>query len=207
MSKKLYDTLGVNENATAKEIKDAFKEKAKENHPDRGGNEEKMKEYNHAYAVLINPDKRKRYDETGSDSPENSFEARFLGLVNTMFISIVDANPLEKVKTKDLIRELKTKINNTKKEIKNMLTGVDRKISIYEEALKRISTKGDSSIQKVLTNQIEQQKQHQVQMKQEIEFLDNCLVCAEDYTYSFDEEPQEEEVRFTTKQTGWFSGL
>ena len=174
MSKKLYDTLGVNENATAKEIKDAFKEKAKENHPDRGGNEEKMKEYNHAYAVLINPDKRKRYDETGSDSPENSFEARFLGLVNTMFISIVDANPLEKVKTKDLIRELKTKINNTKKEIKNMLTGVDRKISIYEEALKRISTKGDSSIQKVLTNQIEQQKQHQVQMKQEIEFLSMC---------------------------------
>ncbi|MFA6304799.1 MAG: molecular chaperone DnaJ [Patescibacteria group bacterium] len=67
MSKDYYQTLGVNKNATQDEIKKAFRKKAHEHHPDKGGgNEAKFKEINEAYQVLGNAEKKQRYDQFGS---------------------------------------------------------------------------------------------------------------------------------------------
>jgi molecular chaperone DnaJ len=60
-----YDVLGIGQSASADEIKKAFRKKAVEHHPDRGGDEIKFKEANEAYEVLSNPEKRKRYDQFG----------------------------------------------------------------------------------------------------------------------------------------------
>ena len=60
-----YDILGISKNASADEIKKAFRRAAVEHHPDRGGNEEKFKEINEAYEVLKDPSKRQRYDQFG----------------------------------------------------------------------------------------------------------------------------------------------
>lgn len=60
-----YDVLGVKKDASADEIKKAFRRAAVEHHPDRGGDETKFKEINEAYEVLKDTDKRKRYDQFG----------------------------------------------------------------------------------------------------------------------------------------------
>jgi molecular chaperone DnaJ len=60
-----YDLLGVKKDASADEIKKAFRRAAVEHHPDRGGDEAKFKEVNEAYDVLKDSDKRKRYDQFG----------------------------------------------------------------------------------------------------------------------------------------------
>lgn len=57
-----YQTLGVPKTASASEIKKAYRKLALENHPDRGGSLDKIKEINNAYAVLGDEDKRKEYD-------------------------------------------------------------------------------------------------------------------------------------------------
>lgn len=67
MSKDYYNILGVAKTATAEEIKTAFRKKAHEHHPDKGGDAEKFKELNEAYQVLSNPEKRQQYDQFGSD--------------------------------------------------------------------------------------------------------------------------------------------
>ena len=60
--------LGVDKNASPEEIKKAFKKLALEHHPDRpSGNEAKFKEINEAYQVLGDAEKRKRFDQFGSD--------------------------------------------------------------------------------------------------------------------------------------------
>lgn len=64
-----YDILGVSRNATADEIKKAYRQKAIKFHPDKNPGdskaEEKFKEAAEAYEVLSNPDKKQRYDQYG----------------------------------------------------------------------------------------------------------------------------------------------
>lgn len=66
MSKDYYNILGVAKGASQDEIKSAFRKKAHEHHPDKGGDAEKFKEINEAYQVLGNPEKRQQYDQFGS---------------------------------------------------------------------------------------------------------------------------------------------
>jgi len=66
MSKDYYNILGVAKTASAEEIKTAFRKKAHQHHPDKGGDEAKFKELNEAYQVLGNEQKRKQYDQFGS---------------------------------------------------------------------------------------------------------------------------------------------
>jgi molecular chaperone DnaJ len=66
MAKDYYDILGVSKSASSEEIKSAFRKKAHEHHPDKGGDAEKFKELNEAYQVLGNAEKRQRYDQFGS---------------------------------------------------------------------------------------------------------------------------------------------
>ena len=67
--KSYYEILGVDKNASAEEIKKAYKRVAIKYHPDRNPGdkeaEEKFKEAAEAYDVLHDPDKRARYDQFG----------------------------------------------------------------------------------------------------------------------------------------------
>lgn len=66
----LYDVLEVSHRASEEVIKNAYKALAKKYHPDlftgrdKTEAEEKMKEINHAFEILIDPKKRQKYDES-----------------------------------------------------------------------------------------------------------------------------------------------
>lgn len=61
-----YEVLGIGKDASADEIKKAFRRAAIQYHPDKeGGDEEKFKEVNEAYEVLKDTSKRQRYDQFG----------------------------------------------------------------------------------------------------------------------------------------------
>jgi molecular chaperone DnaJ len=62
-----YDVLGVDKNATKDDIKKAFRKKAVEHHPDKGGDESKFKEASEAYEILSDDEKRRNYDNFGTN--------------------------------------------------------------------------------------------------------------------------------------------
>ena len=69
--KNLYEILGVSKNATQDEIKKAYRKLARKYHPDickKPECEEKFKEINMAYEILIDPKKRRQYDIYGENT-------------------------------------------------------------------------------------------------------------------------------------------
>ncbi|WP_300806299.1 DnaJ domain-containing protein, partial [Helicobacter sp. UBA3407] len=68
MSKSLYETLEVSQDASSEEIKKSYRRLARKYHPDinkDAGAEEKFKEINAAYEILSDENKRKQYDQFG----------------------------------------------------------------------------------------------------------------------------------------------
>ena len=66
-----YKTLGIDKNATAKDIKAAYRKLARKYHPDLNANDKEAKknfqQINEANEVLSDPEKRKKYDQYGND--------------------------------------------------------------------------------------------------------------------------------------------
>lgn len=68
-----YELLGVSKTASPDEIKRAFRKKAHEHHPDKGGDEAKFKEINEAYQTLSDPTKKRQYDTYGPSQANGGF--------------------------------------------------------------------------------------------------------------------------------------
>lgn len=61
-----YQILGINKSASAEEIKSAYKKKAMQHHPDKGGDAETFKRINEAYQILSDQNKKQNYDHFGT---------------------------------------------------------------------------------------------------------------------------------------------
>ncbi len=89
-----YEVLGVNRNATERDLKSAYRKLAMDFHPDRNSNpeaEERFKEASEAYEVLSDPQKRRVYDRAGFDGLRNTGFSGFSGVgVEDIFASFGD---------------------------------------------------------------------------------------------------------------------
>lgn len=86
MNKDLYEILGISKNASADDIKRAYKQLALRYHPDRQGGkseaekkeaEEKFKEISFAYSILSDPEKKQNYDQFGITDDQQQMSGGF----------------------------------------------------------------------------------------------------------------------------------
>ena len=86
-----YEVLGLNQNASAEEIKAAYRRLAIQHHPDKQGDVVKFKAVNEANAVLGNPEKRADYDHQRANSLVEDVTSAASTVVNEYFRQFVRA--------------------------------------------------------------------------------------------------------------------
>lgn len=62
-----YETLGIPPGATPAEVKSAYRQRAREVHPDHAGNEAQFRALREAYMLLSDPNRRAEYDTARRD--------------------------------------------------------------------------------------------------------------------------------------------
>jgi curved DNA-binding protein CbpA len=139
----LYEDLGVTPDATPEQIEQAGRNAAKRHHPDAGGDPETFSRSRRALAVLRDPHKRARYDETGQadDAPSNE-QAELAGIIVPAFMAALQQlGPM--VERADVVKEATAQIvgqiNHQRAERGKALEAA----RLFKRALKRLSFTGD----------------------------------------------------------------
>jgi curved DNA-binding protein CbpA len=188
-----YEILNIPPDAKEDEIKDAFKVLARKTHPDHGGNALKFAEVRAAYECLMDPERRKEFDECGvigSKAPDNT-EATAKEHVARFFIETINAmlaDPMLDDRSLDLIqggrRFFEEKQRNNKRNIRDL----EKIIEKTERVMKRLKCKrGNDPVQLMLRNHVGELKNKIKWHEQQTKINDKALVILEDY--SFENEP------------------
>lgn len=186
----LYDILGVDKNATQEQIKQAFKDMAKEKHEDKGGNHDDMVEVNRAYMVLRDKKRRDKYDRTGEEDMEN-FEFKFSGYVQQIFMNIIEQNDVD---YKDLVQEFRDCNTLMVNENENKVLECQARLKRFNKVIKRLV--GEGVVIQVVKNNILNVEREIEGIKDNIKFLKECGECLNSVHYKFDEAPPQQIYTF-----------
>lgn len=175
--------------ATQKQIEAAYRRAATRCHPDRhDGDTTAIKALNDAYEVLGDPDRRKRYDETGqTDGPQSTVVATLVSMFHEVLQTIVSTgiDP----EHADLMKLLAAKIETLKK------TGIAKAKEARDNAAKmrkiagRFDDPGSNVLAGSLLSNAATMEAHAVQIDTEIASLAECESLLRSYRYKFDGGP------------------
>lgn len=186
----LYETLDLDKVADSAAIKRAYKRKAKETHPDKGGSNEAFAKVSRAYLVLSDPIRRERYDQTG-DIPEITPESAPMNLLVQFFVTIVQmfANGQGQDPSKiDLVLTAKTQFKQDIINCENQQVKLRRTIKLWSNVEKRFKTKKQvDTVKLALAAQIPPLEQQLRLMDEQIVMRKDALKLLDGYTFEFDQ--------------------
>ena len=189
----LYDILGVARDAEPGAIKDAFRQKAKTAHPDEGGDPDTFKSLSAAYAVLAAPEKRERYDRTGTADGADNKQARALGLIQHLVTSILDQIDDSPV-TVDLIERMRDSLRTSIQHVQGDINELRLKAARTERFAKKFRMKngkrksGDNLLRSIAETKAREMRAKIANDQREVETAALAFKILDDYQFDADPE-------------------
>lgn len=136
-----YKVLKVPKTASTEEVRESFRSLSKKFHPDAGGTDEAFIELRTAYTVLSDPEKRKKYDETGliDVSAVKTDLSCVAGLMIELFNTALNSGDAFKEDV-DLIELMKARGAKATEEIKEKIEIIQHDLKSLRRLRERIST-------------------------------------------------------------------
>lgn len=135
-----YDTLGVPRDATAADIRAAYKRQAKAQHPDRAqGDSQRMQALNVAYHTLKDARRREHYDATGEDTVTD-----IVAEAEKFLLQGIDAAFEQLPLDSDIPLHMSHSIRKLREENKRAAAKLHANITKWEAQLKQLRRKKDT---------------------------------------------------------------
>lgn len=145
MSESYYEILGVEPDASAEEIKAAYRLLVKTTHPDAGGDPEAFHQLSMAYNILSDVEERRLYDLVGKPRPDNAMakQERVLQHMADLFeLSILAVDrPVEEV---DMIGLMKQAAKAKLEQLRDEERSIERLLKSSQTLRNRIKVKGET---------------------------------------------------------------
>lgn len=191
-----YDVLGVEPSATPSEIRKAYRAKAKTLHPDQGGGTEAFQDLGEAQRLLLDPERRARFDRTGEvDGTEaDNAESQAMDVI----ASILE-NALTKVDGDDLVKQ--DMVAGIVRTINMRITGLEEALEDADEEIAKLRAlgrrfkrrrKGGNLIRRMLDAKAEAASRQRGEYVRQLVAHRRALVLMEGYTFDFDQPAQQQ---------------
>lgn len=198
MKKDLYKILGVEKTASKKAIKSAYRKSAKRNHPDTGGNPDQFALVKKAHDILMDDERRGKYDSTGDDS-EKSHDNTLGNIINCIafhFNSVLQecAQNGKSPLNVDMVGKIKQKINSSIEENRKNLR-ITKTILEFDKKMQgrfKKKNKDNSNIfEDILMHRIISLQLNITNLETATKTHEQALEMIKGFSYKTDEEPYE----------------
>lgn len=179
-----YQTLGVPEEASAAEIKRAYRKKAETAHPDKkGGSQGEMAAINHAFDVLGDPKRRLLYDATGQDR-QRPIEEQCRGLLMQGFQEALAKGSLTILKdVRAFVKDAQTKMVESQREMRKAIKNLQAR-------RKKIKSKGKENLfHMIVDGEIRKLEQNIAVMDEGMKVVEVAYKALDEYESS-EKEPE-----------------
>ena len=184
----LYKVLGIPRDASAAEVKKAFKRSAKSAHPDAGGSAEAFTQVKLAHMVLSDDTARAKYDATGEvEEPQidvtDQAALNIIGGMLGVFLT-QDKDPF----SDDLAALMVKRILDQKQVIEAGITKLERAESRARRLKAKFKRKGDgeNKLAAMLDWQAKTAAENITQQRKQIIIADRAIAILKDYEFESD---------------------
>lgn len=192
MSFDPYKVLGVERDASAKEIKKAYRAKVKKCHPDHhtDADPEEIKELNKAYEILANPQKRDRFDRGEDPSVIPDEEAEINNVIVQHFSQVAE---IEDWEHQDLIGLMKQALDKLVPRMRRDAKEGTKEIERLQKMHARLKAKdGSTLLHKVLESKIDKARHMITGIEKDIETHSAARARLDVWTYAHTPRKQEQ---------------
>lgn len=173
----LYETLDIPKKASPAEVKRAYRRKAKQHHPDKGGSGEDMSRVNHAYAVLSDETRRAAYDSTGTDTQSPSGDAAAHSLLAQIFAQGISSGQPDVVAfTRNYLLATVQGVRATVVQHTANVENLKRRRAEVEVAY------GDNLFHSLIDQQVQQGMQHLASLSAQVQHMDKAIELLKAYS-------------------------
>jgi curved DNA-binding protein CbpA len=151
----LYETLGVAPEATKDEIKKAYRSKAQQHHPDKGGDKDVFQQVQLAYDVLSDPARREKYNKTGSTRPgharDDGIRAEAMQGLTKILAEIIQQTDVDHT---DILERARTKVSGHLKEMDAEQAKLIKIKKRHLSAARRTKAKAGENVAQAMINSV-----------------------------------------------------
>lgn len=185
-----YEELGVGVEADAAAIKAAHRKRAKETHPDHGGDEDDFQKVQTAYLVLSDPEKRAHYDRTGEVQGDKPSEPpRYMQMIVQTFHTIIE-DAVKLGTHTNYIETMKSIFTKTIGEINDAIEEHKTELAVLNKVMKRFKTKREVEndiFQGVIAGKINAVTKRIERSYQALEDAKKALAYLDNFTFEVEE--------------------